>query len=203
MSKGKENFIALDIIDSSILCDLRYYGTENFTGRQVPGYQASRCFLSKAAAKALLKVQADLKLKNLGLKVFDAYRPQRAVNFFIEWSEQNNFNPMKQRFYPNLEKKDLFNGYLSRQSGHSRGSCVDLTLVDPSGNELDMGTEFDYLDELSHTQSKNISEQAQNNRLILKQAMEKHGFENYHKEWWHYSLINEPHPNTYFDFVIE
>ncbi|MCI5072155.1 M15 family metallopeptidase [bacterium] len=203
MNNGKEHFVALDTLDTDIQCELRYHSTDNFTGEKVPGYEASRCFLSKAAAQALLKVEKDLKKQGLGLKIFDAYRPQTAVNHFIAWSKQDDKNDMKQRFYPKLEKKDLFNGYLSCKSGHSRGSSVDLTLINSQGQELDMGTEFDYLDEQSHTHNPNISEQAQNNRLILKQAMEKHGFENYHREWWHFSLVDEPHPDTYFDFVIK
>lgn len=222
-----ESFVALRQFDGTILQDIRYAGAHNFLGRPVAGYGPdAECVLTKAASEALSRVQSDLRLKNLSLKVYDCYRPQRAVNDFVEWARDLTDTKQKAEFYPKVDKSTLFrNGYIAEKSGHSRGSTVDLTVVPlpatdldivreagplractapavrrSPDNSLDMGTAYDCFDPLANTANPGISKTARKNRLILKRAMEQHGFQNYEKEWWHFTLKNEPHPDTYFDF---
>ena len=163
--------------------------------------------LTIEAAQALSEVQKELKLKDLGLKVIDGYRPQQACDDFWDWANDPTDLKMKDLYYPRIDdKKDLFNGYVARFSRHSRGSTVDLTIVDSNGNDLDMGSRIDMLDPISHVISDEISQAAQKNRLLLKEIMEKHGFEGYEKEWWHFSLINEPYkrkPEDHFNFEVK
>lgn len=204
-----KGFVYLD--DSRILTSLRYATPENFTGRVVDGYRAPVCILSEAAFLALKKVQDILDKENPGLclKIFDAYRPLRACADFLRWSLAPGEESQKANYYPDLEKSTLFEkGYISKKSGHCRGSTVDLTLVAPSKQDKDsveelfMGTPFDFFGEKSHTDNPNIPELARKNRDLLRNVMQAVGFENYHLEWWHFTLENEPFKDTYFDFEI-
>ncbi|PKN70620.1 MAG: D-alanyl-D-alanine dipeptidase [Deltaproteobacteria bacterium HGW-Deltaproteobacteria-12] len=227
--KMPEGFV--DIIDviPDIELDIRYFGPHNFVGEKINGYHAGKCLLTREAAEALAKVQMDLRSFSLTLKIYDCYRPQRAVDHFVQWATEIDNVKTKKEFYPTLDKRNLFKDrYIDSKSGHSRGSTVDLTIVPlpvpkqiaylpgqklsscylPAekrfrDNSIDMGTGFDCFHELSHTENKKIGLPQKINRLLLKALMEKHSFRNYEKEWWHYTLNNEPYPNTYFDFVIE
>lgn len=184
--------------------DLRYYGSHNFLGRPVKGYEANKVFISKEAANALVQIQKELNQQGLGIKVFDAYRPQQAVNNFKEWAMDIADTAAKKEFYPDVDKRNLFKlGYIAGKSGHSRGSTIDLTIVNlKDKNELDMGTGFDYFGEPSHHDYSNLSTQQKNNRKLLKDIMEKHGFKSIEEEWWHYTLKNEPFKDQYFDFKV-
>ncbi|WP_105213806.1 M15 family metallopeptidase [Pseudoalteromonas sp. T1lg22] len=198
-----EDFIALGELDPSIEMDIRYFGSNNFVGIKVEGYEAPKCILQRNAAKALAQVQQTAKAKGLTLKVFDCYRPQRAVDHFVRWVEDDNDIETKAEYYPNLAKDKLLGGYIAAQSGHSRGATVDLTLVDSSsGKELDMGSPFDMFDTLSNTDDPRISEAQRKNRYLLRDLMMAQGFAPYPLEWWHFSLKPQPYPNTYFDFVV-
>lgn len=201
-----EGFVNLALIDPSIFIDLKYYGEDNFVGRRIRGYEAPICYITLPAALALKKVQADLAKKSLSLLVWDAYRPQRAVEDFWLWA-QNKDNRKKSTYYPQYWKRELFRlGYLVRKSSHSRGAAVDLTLISlPSQKPLDMGTIFDFLDPKSHTNAysqKLITKEQQNNRKLLEKAMHTHGFKVYENEWWHFTFQEELYPDQYFDFPI-
>jgi D-alanyl-D-alanine dipeptidase len=224
-----DGFIDVKEVIPTILLDLRYYGAHNFVGERIDGYNAYKCILTKQAAEALSKVQNELSEFSLSLKVYDCYRPQRAVNHFVRWAQDTDDTRTKKEFYPTVYKKNLFrDGYIAEKSSHSRGSTVDLTIVPVpvpqmeryipgqglfecylppdkrfKDNSIDMGTGFDCFHELSHTVNREIGLEQRINRLLLKSLMEKHGFENLGKEWWHYTLKDEPFPDTYFDFVIE
>ncbi|MFV9876018.1 MAG: M15 family metallopeptidase [Rickettsiales endosymbiont of Dermacentor nuttalli] len=220
-------FVYLDKVDPSIQVLLHYYSQDNFLGRRVKGYNVNRVIISREAAYALHNVQKELQKHNLSLLIYDAYRPQQAVNDFIAWSEEvENNNSNKKWFYPNLDKINLFNaGYIAKKSGHSRGSTVDLTIINqgqeirepkyyyiklPNGQEIpyiddgsiNMGSSFDLLDEVSHTEYGNLPESAKINRAFLRDMMAKYGFENYYKEWWHFTLKDEPFRDNYFDFPV-
>lgn len=198
-------FIYVDEIIPDILIDLRYAGTNNFLGTKVTGYNTSRAILTEPAAKALKQVQEDLKTKGYCLKIYDAYRPQRAVDHFIKWSKDGNDTLMKHKFYPDLQKKELFRlGYIATKSGHSRGSTIDLTIVEAdSGNLVDMGGSYDFFGDISHHSSKEVTTEQKQNRELLRTMMLKHGFLPYPQEWWHYTYRPEMFPNTYFDFEVE
>jgi D-alanyl-D-alanine dipeptidase len=227
--KMPEAFVDIQKVIPEVILDIRYYGPHNFVGEKVDGYLAPKCYLTKEAAKALAGVQKELEPYSLSLKVYDCYRPQRAVNHFVRWAKEIENTKTMREFYPTIDKRNLFkDGYIDSKSGHSRGSTVDLTIVPLPApgqadyipgqklsecylpaekrfgdNSIDMGTGFDCFHELSHTANINIGHQQKINRLLLKSLMEKHGFRNYDKEWWHYTLKNESYPDTYFDFVIE
>lgn len=199
------DFVYLNEIDATIIQEVRYFSHDNFIGRPIKGYEAGQCILTKKAAVALSAVQKRLLPQNLSLKVFDCYRPQTAVNDFIDWSKDETDQKMKKQYYPHVNKVDMFKlGYLAEKSGHSRGSTADLTIVYLSGNkpEMDMGTHFDFMDELSHTLNPNVHGEKRNNRLFLRGMMEEAGFEPYELEWWHFTLKDEPFPDTYFDFPV-
>lgn len=200
-----DNFVYVSEIIPTIKQDVRYFGNNNFVGRPIVGYKKPVCILTSAAAYALLKVQTELNKQNLGLLVYDCYRPQMAVNDFIQWSQNPADQKTKNLFYPNIDKKNLFRlNYIARRSGHTRGSTVDLTLVDLKNNQvLDMGTPFDYLDPLSHPDNQDISETSFKNRMLLRSLMIKFGFMPIRTEWWHFTLKNEPYKNTYFNFFVE
>ena len=200
-----EDFVYLKELMPNLRSDLRYFGTNNFVGQQIDGYNAPKCILSREAAEALQKVQAELERIGFGLLIYDAYRPQQAVDFFIGWAEDDSDTLMKEEFYPNIDKKDLFKkGYISKKSGHTRGSTVDLTIVSlKTRHILNMGSPYDLFDEKSHTDYPHITKNQHALRLLLKRRMEKHGFKSYEKEWWHFTLINEPFPDTYFNFPVE
>ena len=189
----------------SIKVELRYFSSDNFVGRRVEGYKSNVLILSSDATLALKKVQQELLKDSLSLKIFDAYRPQRAVNHFKKWAKNVNDTLTKQDFYPKVKKKNLFKkGYISSHSRHSSGSTLDITIVNlRTCKELDMGTAYDYFGKESWTHYQGISEKQQVNRMLLKSVMNKHGFRNYPKEWWHFTLRGEPFLNQYFDFVVE
>ena len=197
-------FVYLKDIDDSIVVNLKYYSSENFTGQFVEGYHSNNAILTKESALALSKAQDDFNKLGYSLILYDAYRPQRAVNFFVQWSKNLNYTINKRIYYPNIKKSELFElGYIAYKSGHSRGSTVDVSLVEISTNKvLDMGTVFDYFGVESHTFFDDISEKQKSNRLILYEIMSNNGFKNYSKEWWHFTLKNEPY-QKYFDFLIK
>jgi D-alanyl-D-alanine dipeptidase len=196
-------FVDVATIVPGLVVDMRYFGTHNFVGAKVDGYEAPACLLTRQAAAALSAVQRDLAPRNLGLKVFDCYRPVRAVAHFVRWARDGDTRT-KAEFYPDIDKRSLFReGFIASRSGHSRGSTVDLTLVAlPGGEELDMGTPFDLLSYRSSV-SGPVSPQQRANRKILADAMRARGFVPYAKEWWHFTLHNEPFPNSYFDFPVK
>ena len=227
--KMPQNFVEIRELIPDIQLDIRYFGSHNFVGEKINAYNAPKCFLTREAAAALAKVQQELNIFSLQLKIYDCYRPQQAVDHFVKWAAQLDNIKTKKEFYPTVDKRHLFkDGYIDSKSGHSRGSTVDLTIItSPASsqasytpgqklsacylraskrfrdNSIDMGTGFDCFHELSHTANKSIGQQQRANRMLLKTLMEKHGFRNYSKEWWHYTLNNEPYPDTYFDFAIE
>lgn len=200
-----DNFVYVTEVIPNIKQDIRYYGQNNFVGRPIAGYRRPVCLLTNAAAYALLRVQIELNKQGLGLLVYDCYRPQMAVNDFIVWSQNPEDQSTKTIFYPNIAKKNLFKlNYIARRSSHTRGSTVDLTLVDLKNNQvLDMGTPFDFLDPLSHPNNRDITAAQFKNRMLLRSSMIKFGFMPLKTEWWHFTLKNEPYKNTYFNFLIE
>ena len=199
-----DNFVHLREVVHDIVEDVRYFSADNFIGERIPGYESNRLILTLEAAQALARVQRDLSYSGLALKVFDAYRPQRAVDFFGRWAADLQDVRMRQRFYPKLQKQELFPlGYLVKQSSHSRGSTVDLTLIDAtSGAELDMGTEFDFFDLSSWPSSTQVTAAQRASRMLLRTVMASAGFAGVEEEWWHFTLLQEPWPDRYFDFAI-
>ena len=200
-----KDFVYLKDIMPNLRSDLRYYGSNNFIGKPIEGYINPKCILSKEAASALKKVQDELERLGFGLLVYDAYRPQMAVDHMIRWSQVPEDISMKVQFYPNIDKKDLFaKGYISAKSGHSRGSTVDLTIVSLKTKQiLNMGSPYDLFDDISGLETNQITKNQKSLRSLLKRRMEKHGFQSYEKEWWHFTLKDEPYPDTYFNFPIE
>ncbi len=197
-------FVDAATIVPGLIADMRYAGTHNFVGRPIDGYQAPRCLLTKAAADALAAVARDLKPRGLLIKVFDCYRPARAVANFVRWARDLNDTAGKAEFYPDIDKRTLFrDGYIASHSGHSRGSTVDLTLAAADGRELDMGTPFDFFSPSSWTADRGIGPEQHANRMTLAAAMRRGGFRGYDKEWWHFTLRGEPFPETYFDFPVK
>lgn len=203
-----------DVIPDAIL-EIRYYSTYNFIGERIPGYEAPIAILTRQAADSLKVVSDELKDLGYRLKIFDAYRPQKAVDRFMEWAEDMNDTLMKQYFYPELEKPRIIpEDYVCRKSGHTRGSTVDLTLFDVKlEKEVDMGCTYDYFGEMSHPDvlpgqqagayPSVLTDQQYENRMILRRAMLAHGFKPLESEWWHFTLENEPFPDTYFTFPIK
>ncbi len=185
--------------------ELRYYGTNNFVGKRIKGYRSHRLVLTKAAALALKKVQDDLQDKNYCLKVYDGYRPQLAVNHFVAWTKDVGDTINKTLFYPRVLKRRLFaEGYIASKSGHSKGSTVDVTITDGNtGEPIDMGSPYDFFGPESWVKYAGLTAKQQANRNLLQEVMAKHGFRGYSKEWWHFTLRQEPFPNTFFDFPIE
>ena len=202
----RQDFVLLsDAIPDAIL-EIRYYSTYNFVGERIHGYEEPVAILTKEAAAALKAVSDQLREQGYRLKIYDAYRPQRAVDHFKGWAEDLFDTRMKEYFYPNVEKNTLFQkGYISAKSGHSRGSTVDLTLFDMrTGKEADMGGTVDYFGPQSHAAyTETLTKEQIKNRQILREAMLDHGFKGIKTEWWHFTLKNEPFPETYFDFPVE
>lgn len=223
-------FVEIRELVPDAVMDIRYYTEHNFLGTVVDGYAAPKCYLTRQAASALARVQADLRPFGFGIKIYDCYRPQRAVNHFVRWARDLSDTKTRTEFYPTIDKQNLFrDGYIMGRSSHSRGSTVDISIaaLPPAAqppfvpgqamqkacylrraerfadNSIDMGSGFDCFDKASHPDNPEIGEQQRLNRLVLKTLMEKHGFRPYDKEWWHMTLINEPFPDTYFDFVVE
>lgn len=223
-----DNFVYLHNVDPSILVELKYFTHHNFVGYPLPGYQNNCVILTTPAALALKAAQIEANAFGMTLKIYDAYRPQDTVDEFIRWAEDVTDQVMKSEFYPDINKADVFDlGYIMKRSTHSRGSTVDLTLVplpvppqpqwkpgDPlldsrlpegqrqSDNSIDMGTGFDCFDELSHPFNPNLPPQVRANRMLLRTLMEKHGFRGIRTEWWHFTLKDEPYPETYFNFPV-
>lgn len=227
------DFVALGDVDPSILSDIRYITPHNFIGDPVDGYLAPVCILTRPAAEALARAQQDFVERGYTLKVYDCYRPQRAVDDFVSWALDLPDQRMKPEFYPRVDKSTLFDdGYIAARSGHSRGSTLDVTLValpargeasylpgqplvdctapQPirfGDNSIDMGTGFDCFDTLAHTADPRIDGAAAKNRLLLTEGLEREGFVNYDKEWWHFTykpaVQGEPYPDTYFDFPVD
>jgi zinc D-Ala-D-Ala dipeptidase len=196
-------FVDAGTIVPGLVADIRYAGSHNFVGRPITGYGAPRCLLTQQAAGALADVARDLAARGLLLKVFDCYRPARAVADFVRWARDLKDQAAKAEFYPDVDKRTLFrDGYIASRSGHSRGSTVDLTLARSAGGELDMGTPFDFFSPKSAPAATNIGSEQRANRMILAAAMQRRGFRPYAKEWWHFTLRNEPFPNSYFDFSV-
>ncbi len=193
-----------DVIPTAQL-EMRYFSEDNFVGRVIDGYEAEKAILTVKAAQALKKAADNLYKQGYYIKIFDAYRPQRAVDHFKRWAKDLDDTKMKEKYYPDLDKAVLFEmGYIAERSGHSRGSTVDLTLVDIStGQELDMGSGFDFFGEISNHGTHLITKEQEKNRNILRDAMVDAGFEVYPEEWWHYTLKDEPYPDTYFDFPVK
>lgn len=228
-NRRPSDMVDLEQVIPSIVLDIRYYGPHNFVGVKVDGYQAPKCLITRNTAESLAKVQGELKEMSLSLKIYDCYRPQRAVDHFVRWAQDIHDTKTKDEFYPTVDKRNLFrDGYIAKKSGHSRGSTVDLTIVPlpvpqqeayASGqplvacfspadkrfkdNSIDMGTGFDCFHELSHPGNLKIGDQQRIHRLLLKSLMDKYGFKNYDQEWWHFTLREEPYPKTYFDFPVE
>jgi D-alanyl-D-alanine dipeptidase len=224
-----EDFVHIEEIIPDALMDIRYCGDHNFLGVRVDGYEKPACLLTRRAAEALAGVQKELRPFGLTVKIYDCYRPQRAVDHFVRWAKDVADTKTREEFYPTIDKRNLFrDGYIAGRSSHSRGSTVDLTLVAlpapvqppyasgdalkacylPAGvrfadNSLDMGTGFDCFNELSHPDNPNIAPAQRSHRLLLKTLMDKYGFNNYDKEWWHFTLRNEPYPDTYFNFPVK
>jgi D-alanyl-D-alanine dipeptidase len=221
-------FVWLRNLDPTLEQDIRYYGSHNITGGPLPGYDAPECLVTRETAEALVAVQRELAGSRLSLKVYDCFRPQRAVDAFVTWSEDPDDQAVKAGFYPRIDKSTVFDqGYFAKRSGHTRGSTLDLTIV-PVGHtaerayvpgeplvdctlpaserfpeaSLDFGTGFECLDEKTHHGRTDVPAVAQANRLMLRSLMGRHGFIAYDGEWWHYTLASEPFPDTYFDFAI-
>jgi len=203
-SHSNDSFIDIKEYIPTIIIDLKYASNDNFTGRVVKGYESPKCLLTFEAARRLKIIQTTLINSGYSLKIYDAYRPQRSVNHFINWSINQSDTLKKSFFYPNLLKSNLFRlGYIASKSSHSRGSTVDITLVEiSSGKEIDMGSPYDFFGFESSHDYENISITQKNNRKLLLDIMTNNGFSSYSKEWWHYTLIDEPFPTTYFDFTI-
>lgn len=207
----EEGFVYITDVIPDVMLDIRYFGTYNFIGERIPGYERPVAILSCPAADSLKRVSDELKAKGYRLKIFDAYRPQEAVDFFMEWAEDLSDTRMKEYFYPELDKSVLVpQEYVARKSSHTRGSTVDLTLFDMTlEKEVDMGCTYDYFGVASHPDILPgqeigaylpINEEQYRNRMILRDAMLAHGFKPYDCEWWHFTLENEPYPDTYFNF---
>lgn len=204
LSNDASDFVLVSDVIPEAVYEIRYYSDYNFVGERIDGYEEPVALLTKEAAEGLKEVSDELSKKGYRLKIYDAYRPQMAVDHFVRWEEDTDDTGMKEYFYPELEKAELFEqGYIAGHSGHSRGSAVDLTMVDlTTGQDVDMGGSFDYFGELSHADYTDITEEQYSNRMILREAMLAHGFRAFDGEWWHFTLIDEPFPDTYFTFPV-
>ena len=200
-----ENFIDIGSYLPNAVIDARYASSNNFTGKPVDGYLANKCLLTRDTAIALRKVQKVLLKSKMTLKIYDCYRPQRAVDEFIAWTEDLSDQNTKAEYYPRISKDKLLGSYIASQSGHSRGNTIDLSIMSldqGNSNDIDMGSNYDLFDSISHTKTDLISSQQQKNRLLLKDAMEKFNFLNYELEWWHFSFQSSD-TAIYFNFPIE
>ncbi|WP_452223139.1 M15 family metallopeptidase [Lacinutrix chionoecetis] len=200
-----EGFVYAKSEIPAIKVELRYCSENNFVGEIIDGYNAEVAIMTKQTAEALKKVQAELAKENLSIKIYDAYRPQRAVNHFVRWAKVENDTLMKQQFYPRVDKKNLFKaGYIASKSRHSSGSTLDVTIVNlETGEELDMGSPYDFFGSESWVKNSNLNKQQRKNRKRLQKVMLDNGFRNYAQEWWHFTLRGEPYRNQYFDFLVE
>lgn len=222
------DFVELSAVDPTIVQEIRYHGEHNFIGRKVDGYVEPTCILTRPAAEALQRVQQQVASQGLTVKVYDCFRPQRAVDSFVDWAGDLDDETTKAEFYPNVDKSELFDlGYIAENSGHSRGSTVDLSLVPlpvpeqrpyvpgepltpcfaPAGerfpdNMIDFGTGYDCFDSLSNTDDPRVVGEQRANRDLLRDLMAAQGFDGISSEWWHFTLADEPYPDTYFDFPV-
>jgi D-alanyl-D-alanine dipeptidase len=198
-AKAPTNFVDVHEVIPSAVINMRYFGTDNFVGARVDGYKAPVCLLTKDAAAALKAVADEIAPFGLKLHIYDCYRPQKAVDHFARWAADIGDVKTKKKYYPDVDKRNLFkDGYIAEKSGHSRGSTVDLTI-----DGLDMGKYFDFFGDISATAYANIPQAERDNRLLIKAVMEVHGFVNYAKEWWHYTLKDEPYKKKYFNFDVQ
>lgn len=197
-------FVLLADYVPGIVQEIRYYTTYNFVGDRIDGYEEPCALLTREAARALKAVSGEVNAQGYRLKIFDAYRPACAVRHFVLWGIEDLDLRMKPYFYPDLEKQELFKrGYIAARSSHSRGSAVDLTLLDmETGKEVDMGSPFDLFDERSHPDSRAVTQEQYDNRMLLRRAMLRNGFAPLDCEWWHFALAQEPYPETYFEFPV-
>jgi D-alanyl-D-alanine dipeptidase len=197
-------FVLLADYVPNIIQEIRYYSTYNFIGERIDGYEEPCAILSIEAARALKAVSNELFVQGYRIKVFDCYRPACAVKQFVLWGIEDTDVRMKPYFYPELNKQDLFaEGYIAKLSSHSRGSTVDLTLLDmKTGKEVDMGSPFDLFSEKSHPSYKGITDEQYENRMLLQHVMVRNGFVPIDCEWWHFTLKDEPYPDTYFEFPV-
>jgi len=197
-------FVDAATVVPGLIVEMRYAGSHNFVGRPIDGYEAPHCLLTKPAAAALADVARDLAPRGLRIKVFDCYRPVRAVMNFVRWARDLKDTAGKAEFYPDVDKRTLFrDGYIASQSGHSRGSTIDLTVAKDDGTQLDMGTPFDFFSPKSWPASPAVTPEQHANRMLLASAMRRRGFRPYDREWWHFTLRGEPFPATYFDFPVK
>ena len=217
LEEDSSRFVAITDVVPDVILEIRYFGTYNFVGKRIDGYLAPTAWLTREAADSLKAVSDDLIKQGYRLKIFDAYRPQCAVDHFMRWGADVKDTLMRRYFYPNIDRSRLFElGYIAKKSGHTRGSTVDLTLFDMNTEkEVDMGGTFDWFGKESHPDcggNPDTGEYRQNdtltaaqfaNRMILRRAMLKHGFKPYDSEWWHFTLRNEPYPDTYFTFPVK
>ena len=203
-SQDSSGFVLLADYVPHIVQEIRYYSTYNFIGDRIDGYEQPIALLTKEAARALKSVSNEMMVKGYRLKIYDAYRPDTAVKHFLLWGIEDTDIRMKPYFYPEVEKQALFSeGYIARRSSHSRGSTVDLTLLDMNtGRELDMGSPFDFFGKISHPDYLGITEEQYDNRMFLRNAMLRNGFEPIACEWWHFTLRDEPYPDSYFSFPV-
>ena len=204
LSDDASDFVLISEAVPDAILEIRYFSTYNFVGDRIDGYEEPIALLTKEAAAALKTVSDELVEKGYRLKIFDAYRPQKAVSHFVRWAQDADDVRMKEYFYPDLEKDVLFpQGYIAEHSGHSRGSTVDLTLFDmKTEREVDMGGMFDFFGELSHPDYTDITDEQYQNRMFLRETMLSHGFKPLAEEWWHFTLVDEPYPETYFTFPV-
>lgn len=200
-----KGFVYIEDIIPDAVIELRYFTNHNFIGKPIDSYENDKCIISEKAGMALQNVQMELAKYGFGLKIYDAYRPQSAVDHFVRWAKALDDTLTKAEFYPTVDKKDLFEeGYIASKSSHTRGSTVDLTIIKLSDStELDMGSNFDYFGKLSWIISDKITNDEQAHRALLQIIMLNNGFKNYSREWWHFTLKDEPFPKTYFDFPVK
>jgi D-alanyl-D-alanine dipeptidase len=198
-----EGFVYVKDVIPYIHLDVRYYTDKNFIGSRIDGYNAPVAILTVEAAEALKKACEIFYQKGYIVTIYDAYRPQKAVEHFVRWSEDESDTRMKEIYYPNLHKSYLIGNFISSKSGHSRGSTVDMSLLDLEGKEVDMGGYFDLFDSLSYYENSKITDIQRENRKLLREVMVECGFIPSNGEWWHFRLDNEPYPDTYFDFDVE
>ena len=203
-SNNAAGFVSLGEAVADVLLDIRYYSSFNFIGERIDGYEEPAALLTREAARALKGASDEAMEQGFRLKVFDAYRPQKAVDHFIRWAADSGDIRTKAYFYPDLDKSQVIpQGYIAEHSGHSRGSTIDLTLFDmATQQDLDMGGTFDFFGERSHPDYTGVSAEQHENRMLLQQLMVKHGVRPIAEEWWHFTLENEPWPDTYFTFPV-
>ncbi|MBP3820108.1 M15 family metallopeptidase [bacterium] len=203
ISYDKSDFAPVYTVIDDVSYDIRYYSSNNFTGNKINGYKAPIAYMTKEALQALSIAADDLRQQGYRLLIWDTYRPQKAVDNFVEWIN-NPKDPGDKSFYPDLKKSELLKGqYIAEKSGHTRGSTVDLTIIKKDGSFVDMGGTFDLFSQISHPDYKKLTKEQKRNRQILHDAMIKAGFKGIDSEWWHFTLENEPYPDTYFNFDIE